>query len=88
MLTSVFIVGTLGKNENDYRYLLVEKVPGIDYSDDGDEQTQYDYFKVKHWSNTTSTLNRLAEGRKVALKGRLEEIEGETFIIAELYREF
>ncbi len=87
MLTSVFIVGILGKNENDYRYLLVEKVPGLDYEDD-EERAKYDYFKVKHWSNTPSAFNRLAEGRKVALKGRLEEIEGETYIIAELYREF
>ncbi|MGI6734923.1 MAG: hypothetical protein BWY30_00394 [Tenericutes bacterium ADurb.Bin239] len=88
MLTAVFIVGKLGKNEKDYRYLLVDKVPDVDYGDEEDGKAKYDHFKIKHWSNTTSALNRLAEGRKVALKGRLEEVEGETFIIAELYREF
>lgn len=88
MLTSVFIIGTLGKNEGNYRYLLVEKVPGLNYEDAKQNAEKFDYFKVKHWSNTTSAFYRLAEGRKVAVKGRLEEEAGQTYIIAELYREF
>lgn len=83
MLTAVFITGKLGEMHNDFRYIYVEKVPEPDY----DANTPvYDKFKVKMWSQVPSVLTRVKAGTIVTIKGRLEEVDGETFVIAELIR--
>lgn len=85
MLTAVFIVGKLGPIENDYRYVLVEKVQR---SEENEVKVQYDRFKVKLWSDITGVLHRLRDETMVSIKGRLEDVNGEPFVIAELFRSF
>ena len=83
MLTAVFITGKLGKVEDNYRYVYVEKVPEPEY--DG-SSPEFDKFKVKMWSNLPGILHKMKSGAIVTIKGRLEEQNGETFVIAELIR--
>lgn len=85
MLTAVFIVGKLGPIENDYRYVLVEKVKR---NEEDEYKVEYDRFKVKLWSDISGVLHRLREETMVSIKGRLEEQNGEQFVIAELFRSF
>lgn len=85
MLTAVFVVGKLGKIVDDYRYVYVEKVPELDF-DPENEDDKYDKFKVRMWTNEPGILHRLKEGTMVSIKGRLEEIKGEIFVIVELFR--
>lgn len=85
MLTAVFIVGKLGVVEDDYRYVLVNKVLTKEAFD---ESNAYDRIKVKLWSDISGTLHRLKEGTMVSIKGRLQEENGELFVVVELYRSF
>lgn len=83
MLTAVFITAKLGEVEADYRYIYVEKVPEPEY--DGSSPA-FDKFKVKMWSYLPGVLHKMKSGAMVTIKGRLEEQNGETFVIAELIR--
>ncbi|MDY0214097.1 MAG: hypothetical protein RBS24_01005 [Bacilli bacterium] len=83
MLTAVFITGKLGEIESDYRYIYVEKVPEPDYDE---KSPLFDKFKVKMWSYLPGILHKMKDGTMVTIKGRLEEQDGETFVIAELIR--
>lgn len=83
MLTAVFIVGKLGKIENEYRHVLVEKVPGTDYDEN---VPQFDSIKVKMWNPTSKLLHKIKDDTMVSIKGRLEENNGELVVIAELFR--
>jgi hypothetical protein len=85
MLTAIFIVGKLGPVEGDYRYVLVEKVK---HHEDDQSRVEYDRFKVKLWSDISGVLHRLREDTMVSIKGRLEEQNGDVFVIAELFRSF
>lgn len=85
MLTAVFVVGKLGKIVDDYRYVLVEKVPELDYIPEHEED-QYDKIKVRMWTKEPGIIHRLKEGTMVSIKGRLEENKGELFVIVELFR--
>ncbi|MFA5485611.1 MAG: hypothetical protein WC275_00785 [Bacilli bacterium] len=83
MLTAVFITGKLGEMASDCRYIYVEKVPEPDYNA---KVPLYDKFKVKMWSQSVGLLTKLRAGTIVTIKGRLEEVNGETIVVAELIR--
>jgi len=85
MLTAVFVVGKLGEIVDDYRYVLVDKVPELEVEPEN-EADRFDKIKVKMWSKHPGILNRIKTGTMVSIKGRLEEDKGEMFVVIELFR--
>lgn len=80
MLNSFDLVGELGPITDSLEREVAVKRP---YQEDSNTPI-YDVFKVTHWSRNKSTpFYRVEPKHMVAIKGRIEVIDGKMVVIAE-----